>query len=216
MTRHVDFRRPDPPRVRFLEDLVLALDRPGRPARWTKPKRTVAWREGDTLNHVVLVPWNGDRPEAPLITRISANYYSYQPTARTLARLGFALTDRPVWHPRLILELTVLDQQLVTFGRWLPRWIAGRLDPAVPIPPPPVECHNWHRDWLTTDYAWSAAAWDAQMAMRKKEEEARARREARRSGARTAVPDTAAASSRKEAKEVSQSRIHRDTQRGGG
>lgn len=201
MPRYTGFASTTTPAARFLEEFARALERAGRRALWIRPKRTVAWREGDTLNHALLVRWNGEDPDAPRITRISVNYYAFGASARTRLLLGFDLPDHPGHREGLRLELTVLDRELVAFAEWLVRWIVGRVNPEIPIPPPPVECHNWHRDWLTTDYAWSAAAWEAQRAWRAQEEEARARREANRRALRAKLADATAASPGTEAEQ---------------
>lgn len=170
------------PSGRFLRTFADALDAAGRPAVWLRPKQTVAWREADgTVNHVYLHRWFGKTVEgAPRITRIAVNHFWFKPSRRTLLLLDFHPAERPDKRDDLHLELTVLDRELAALGAWLPAWIAGRVNPVLAIPEPPLRCRNWHKDWQTTDYAWTATAWDANRAWRAAEEAKEAARRARR------------------------------------
>lgn len=169
------------PSGRFLRTFADALVAAGRPAVWLRPKLTVAWRERDgSVNRVYLHRWHVGIEGAPRITRIAVNHFWFKPSRRTLLLLDFHPAERPWKRDDLHLELTVLDRELAAFGSWLPAWIAGRVNPALAIPEPPLLCRNWHKDWQTTDYAWTATAWDANRAWSQQEEAKNAERRARR------------------------------------
>lgn len=177
----IESRRLTTPSGRFLRTFAEALVAEGRPSIWLRPKQTVAWREADgTVNHVYLHRWHAGVEGAPRITRIAVNHFRFRPSRRTLLLLDFHPAERPDTRDDLHLELTVLDRELAAFGPWLPRWIVGRVEPALAIPEPPLSCRNWHRDWQTTDYAWTETAWEANRAWRAAEEAKEAARRARR------------------------------------
>jgi len=198
---NIESRRLTTPSGRFLRTLDEGLAALRRPSLWIRPKQTVAWRESDgTLNHVYLRRWHVGIDGAPRITRIAVNHFRFDPSRRTLRVLSFHPSERPAWREDLHFELTVLDRELAAFGPWLPHWIAGRVDPARAIPEPPLPCRNWHKDWRTTDYAWTATAWDASRAWRAAEEAKEQARRVRRaaflagrSGTTSTTPTTAPA-----------------------
>jgi hypothetical protein len=127
-------------------------------------KHVVAWRRGNALNHLELLnfSWPSARSlDAPRITRISVNKHVFIPPTTILRNLGFD-KQRPL--PRgsegLHLEWTILGNELLAFADWLPVWVEGRLDPNSPIPLPPHPSHVFGKGLRTTDYAWTATAWD--------------------------------------------------------
>ncbi len=124
----------------------------------------LAWRLGDHLDHVRLLSWlrpDRERPRASWITRISLNHLTYEPSQAVLRRHWFGPRARPSRTPRLHAEWTALDDELVQLARWLPTFMRGQLDPAAPIPVPPVPSHVFGEGLRTTEYAWTAAAWPA-------------------------------------------------------
>ncbi len=164
----------------FLVALENALD---RPAVRLRRKHTVAWREDDTLDHVYVYAWHGRDQAAPRISRIAVNHYRFTASRRTLTLLGVRASDRPARREELHLEMTVLDTELAEFARWLPLWVAGRIEQTATIPEPPHACHVWHQGWETADYAWSVAAWEANRAWREEQDAAKAARLAHRRSA---------------------------------
>jgi len=187
--RRTTSQRVTTPSARFLHAYADTLTATGRRALWIRPKKTVAWREADgSLNYAYLLRWFGERAQdTPQITRVMINHYAFTPSRRTLLLLGYDMAERPVRREDLHLELTLLDRELAAFATWLPLWLAGRIDPSRAIPEPPHACHNWREDWRTTDYAWSAAAWEANRAWRAREEAREAASKARREAARAGI-----------------------------
>jgi hypothetical protein len=167
------------PLCRFLDALAVAIEESGRRALWIPRQYAVLFREGDTLNSVRPIPWDADSQEAPRLTRIAVNQSEIEVSRRDRILLGFAPEARPGHDERLDLEFTVLTGELEAIARWLPAWIAGRVDPGVTIPPPLVPCAPWEFDWRTTNYVWSTAAWNAQTDWEEKDKAARVQREAR-------------------------------------
>jgi len=176
MTRYLTLPASADSSSRFLDALARALEGSGRRALWIRRRHVVLFREGDTMNSVRPFPWGSDSREAPRLTRIAVNQSDIEVTRRARILLGFAPEARPGHDERLDLELTVLDEELVAFAPWLAR----RMDPAVPIPAPPVACDSSPEDWKVTVYEWSRTAWAADEAWRAKEKAARAQRKARR------------------------------------
>lgn len=169
-------RRPMPPRAAFLTRFAEAL---GRPHVLLRPKQTVCWRDGETLDHVYVYPWIHDE-EAPRLTRIAVNHYTLFPSRRTLALLGFGGRERPPFRAEMQLEFTVRDEELAAFAPWLARCLAGRLDAAKPIPAPPFDSGLTGADMRRHRYAWTIAAWDECRAWHAKEKAREESRLARR------------------------------------
>lgn len=127
-------------------------------------EHVLAWRHGDHLDHARLLSWSRpacDRPRAPWITRVSVNHVRFQPSAATLRWLLFPRRGQPQPTPDLHVEWTALDTELEALARWLPTFMRGQLDPSVPVPPPPVPSHVFGEGLRETEYAWTAAAWEA-------------------------------------------------------
>ena len=149
------------PWSRFLQAFADAL---GPSAVVVRGKHLVAWRYGRHLNHLQLVRWSrpdSSSPRAPRVTRLSLNYYWFDPSKSLLRRLGFGPREHPPRTDRLRLEWTVLDEEILEFAAWLPLWMGGRLDSSVPIPLPPHPSHVFGEGLRTTMYAWTATAWSA-------------------------------------------------------
>lgn len=129
-----------------------------------RSKAILAWRLGDHLDHVRLLSWlrpDRERRGTSWITRISVNHLTFEPSQAVLRRLWFRPRSRPARTPGLHVEWTALDAELVQLARWLPAFLRGQLDPSAPIPLPPVPSHVFGEGLRTTEYAWTAAAWEA-------------------------------------------------------
>jgi hypothetical protein len=128
-------------------------------------EHVLAWRLGDHLDHVRLLSWrrpDREHPRTAWITRISLNHLTYEPSQAVLRLHWFGPRSRPARTPGLHAEWTALDTELVQLARWLPVFLRGQLDPAAPIPLPPVPSHVFGTSLRETVYAWTAAAWTAQ------------------------------------------------------
>jgi len=176
MTRYLTLPASADSSSRFLDALARALEESGRRAIWVQRKYVVLFREGDTLNRVRPFPWGSESPDAPQLTRIAINQSDIEISRRARILLGFAPESRPGHDERFDLEFTVLTEELEAIARWLPSWIAGRVDPEVPLPAPPVPCDPWEFDWRSTNYVWSTAAWNAQTAWEERVKAARLQR----------------------------------------
>lgn len=133
--------------------------------RRLRREHILAWRLGDHIDHVRLLSWlrpDRQRRGAPRITRVSVNHLTFEPSQAVLRRLWFRPRARPSRTPGLHVEWTALDAELVQLARWLPTFLRGQLDPAAPIPLPPVPSHVFGTSLRETVYAWTATAWAAE------------------------------------------------------
>lgn len=117
----------------------------------------LVWRRGSHVDHVELRRYS----KTPGVVRITVNWWEYRPPRATLLALGVPLFPRPPTRtPDLGLEWTALDGELVALARWLPSFLAARLDPEHPLTPPPVPSFG-SPDLARCTYAWTVAAWRA-------------------------------------------------------
>lgn len=152
----------------YFSEHLCRLDLADVVPRLLRHRHLQIWRNDKYLNHVRLLSWckpDKARRKAPWVTRIAMNCMRYAPSDAVLRWHGFSasggLRPYPVMLEKLHLEWTALDDELIEMGRWLPKWICGRLDHSLEIPLPPVPSYVFGQGLRTTVYAWTVAASDA-------------------------------------------------------